>query len=147
MDMFSRQVNCVLIDGKDVGFDLFPDSDNEGCDIVRLNTLETISVERSRIEKAKGILWPFNFYDSAEREMLEGKGLYLMPPYKSIGGLDYSRTSVKIEIDHFFHDEEDGWLAAIHVASDWYCANALQLANTFLFLNGSLCAKVEALSC
>ena len=78
---------------------------------------------------------------------MEGKGLYLMPPYKSIGGLDYSRTSVKIEIDHFFHDEEDGWLAAIHVASDWYCVNALQLANTFLFLNGSLCAKVEALSC
>lgn len=140
--MFDRQVNCVLIDGKDVGFDLYPDSDNEGCEIVRLNTLEIVSVERSRLEKRKGILWPFNFNDPAEREMLKGKGLALLPPYR-IGGFDYSNRHSKIVIDHIFHDEEDGWLAAIHVDSDWYVANALQLAKTFVLLPASPCAEVE----
>lgn len=144
MDMFDRPVNCVLIDGKDVGLDLYSDSDNERCDIVRLNTLETVSVERSRLKRVKGRLRPFDFNDFADQEMLMGRWLSMMSPCKlTIGGVDYSRRATKIVIDHFSYDEKDGWLAAINIGSDKYYVDAVVLARLFTFLNGSPCATVE----
>lgn len=140
--MFDRPVNCVLVDGKEVGLVTYRDPDNEDRHIVRFNTLKRASVERSRLEIMKGHLRPFDFGSNKVRDSLMHKRALM--ELIDFSGDEVYRITVDVVIDQFMLDKEDGgYLCVVSNGKVKWAFNAIELANNVYFLDRSPCATVE----